>query len=167
MLDYTSHRSGSGNQWFKPVFLICHFIASYLICIEKRKSQLKCWNHGSVSCTYIESIWSPATLLLASVNVHTFIHYAHSSIVGPVIQISSGTGLSVNICVVDRVNRIIHIDSAGGNNILYFRENAVNIEPSPGATDMTLIAIPFAPGYSLSLTAPWVMWAQVICSYYM
>lgn len=69
--------------------------------------------------------------------------------------------------VVDRVNRIIHTNSAGGNNILDFRENAVNIEPSPGATAMTLIAIPFAPGCSLSPTAPWVMWAQVICSYYM
>lgn len=103
--------------------------------------------------------------MLACCFVAAFIHYTHHSTLGPVIQKSGGAVLSVNVCVVDGVNRIIHTNSAGGNNILDFRENAVNIEPSLGATDMTLIAVPFAPGCSLNPTAPWVMWAEVICSY--
>lgn len=160
MLDYTSHRSGLMNQWLKPIFVICHFIASLSNLHRKEKISVKMMK--SESCTYTENKWLPVSLLLASLNVHTFIHYVHNSTVSLVIQISSGVGLSVNICVIDRVNRIIHIDSAGGNNILDFRENAVNIKPSPGATGMTLIAIPFAPGCSLNLTAPWVMWAHVI-----
>lgn len=108
-----------------------------------------------MSFIYIKNKWSPAVLLLASVNIHTYTHshtlirYTHHSTVSPMNQKSSGAVLSVNVCVVDRVNRIIHTNSAGGNNILDFRENAVNIEPFPGATVMTLIAIPFALGWSL------------------
>lgn len=105
-----------------------------------------------------------ASALLTYTCSHTFIHYTDHSTLGPVIQRSTGAVLRVIVCVVDRVNLIIHTNSSGGNNILDFRENAINIEPSPWATDMTLFAIPFAPGCYLNLTAPWVMWVQVICT---